>query len=98
MPIRLRWGDPLPAIPGNIEVHALRLLRVVRLRVRGEVEHAGERDPPWRRRLAAARFVPDSYARRISTNKRGRVDGVIYFDATRREHFQRAKAVIVCAN
>ena len=45
MPIRLRWGDPLPAIPGNIEVHALRLLRVVRLRVRGEVEHAGERDP-----------------------------------------------------
>jgi hypothetical protein len=36
--------------------------------------------------------------RRISTNKRGRVDGVIYFDGNRREHFQRAKTVIVCAN
>ena len=28
----------------------------------------------------------------------GRVDGVIYFDKQRREHFQRARAVVVCAN
>ena len=32
---------------------------------------------------------------RISLNSRGRVDGVHYFDADGREHFQRAKAVIV---
>jgi choline dehydrogenase-like flavoprotein len=41
---------------------------------------------------------PHSYVRRISVDKRGRADGVIYFDARRREHFQRAKAVVLCAN
>ena len=37
-----------------------------------------------------------SMASRISMRNRGRVDGVFYFDREGREHFQRAKAVIVC--
>jgi choline dehydrogenase-like flavoprotein len=36
--------------------------------------------------------------RRISTDKRGRVNGVIYFDSLRREQFQKTKAVVLCAN
>lgn len=41
---------------------------------------------------------PDSYVRKISLDARGRVNGVVYFDARRREIFQRAKAVALCAN
>src|SRR6266576_1044453 len=41
---------------------------------------------------------PNSYVRKISTYKRGRVDGVLYFDPKKQEHFQKAKAVVVCAN
>ncbi len=37
-----------------------------------------------------------SMASRISLRSRDRVDGVFYFDREGREHFQRAKAVIVC--
>lgn len=37
-----------------------------------------------------------SMASRISMRNRQRVDGVFYFDREGREHFQRAKAVIVC--
>ena len=40
----------------------------------------------------------DSYVSRIEVDKRGRATGVAYFDGERREHFQRAKAVIVAAN
>ena len=40
----------------------------------------------------------DAYVRKIADNASGRVTGVIYFDRSRREVFQRAKAVIVCAN
>jgi choline dehydrogenase-like flavoprotein len=40
----------------------------------------------------------DSYVARIETNERGRTTGVAYFDARRREHFQKARAVVVCAN
>jgi len=39
-----------------------------------------------------------SYVSRISTDKRGRVDGVAYFDLQRNEQFQKAKAVVLCAN
>jgi choline dehydrogenase-like flavoprotein len=39
-----------------------------------------------------------SYVSRIETDKRGRATGVAYFDGQKREHFQRAKAVIVAAN
>src|SRR5262249_48350863 len=41
---------------------------------------------------------PESYVSRIETNKQGRVTGVAFFDAQRRERLQRAKAVVVCAN
>lgn len=41
---------------------------------------------------------PDSYVRKIETDGRGRATGAIYFDADRHEIFQRARAVVVCAN
>src|SRR4051812_5941257 len=37
-----------------------------------------------------------SMASRVSLRSRNRVNGVFYFDREGREHFQRAKAVIVC--
>ena len=41
---------------------------------------------------------PHSYVRRVETNSKGRATGVTYFDANRREIFQRAKSVVLCAN
>jgi choline dehydrogenase-like flavoprotein len=41
---------------------------------------------------------PNSYVRKIETDDAGRATGAVYFDANRREVFQRAKAVFVCAN
>ena len=41
---------------------------------------------------------PLSYVRKIELDRRGRVTGVKYFDSARREIFQRARAVVVCAN
>jgi len=41
---------------------------------------------------------PDSYVSRIETNKQGRTTGVAYFDRQKRERFQRARAVVLCAN
>jgi choline dehydrogenase-like flavoprotein len=41
---------------------------------------------------------PNSYVRKIETDKAGRATGVIYYDENKTEIFQRAKAVIVCAN
>ena len=41
---------------------------------------------------------PHSYVRRVETNAAGRATGVTYFDASRREILQRAKAVVLCAN
>lgn len=40
----------------------------------------------------------NAYVREISVNSAGRVTGVIYFDAQRREIQQRAKAVVLSAN
>jgi choline dehydrogenase-like flavoprotein len=40
----------------------------------------------------------ESYVVRIETDARGRASGVRYFDGRGREHFQKARAVIVCAN
>ena len=40
----------------------------------------------------------ESYVRKIEIDLRGRVTGVLYFDADREERFQPARAVIVCAN
>jgi len=41
---------------------------------------------------------PESYVFRIDTNDEGRATGVAYYDRDRREHFQRARAVVVSAN
>jgi choline dehydrogenase-like flavoprotein len=41
---------------------------------------------------------PESYVVRIETDARGRATGVAYFDAAKRERFQKARAVVVCAN
>ncbi|HXN48706.1 MAG TPA: GMC family oxidoreductase [Bryobacteraceae bacterium] len=41
---------------------------------------------------------PNSYVRQIATDASGRATGAIYFDPRRREVFQRAKAVVLCAN
>jgi choline dehydrogenase-like flavoprotein len=41
---------------------------------------------------------PNSFVFRIETNPQGRATGVAYFDGNKRERFQRARAVIVCAN
>jgi choline dehydrogenase-like flavoprotein len=40
----------------------------------------------------------NSCVRQIEVNKAGLVTGVTYFDESGREHFQSAKAVILCAN
>jgi choline dehydrogenase-like flavoprotein len=41
---------------------------------------------------------PDSTVFRIDTNAAGRVTRVAYWDRDRREHAQRARAVVLCAN
>jgi len=41
---------------------------------------------------------PHSYVRKIEVGKDGRVTGAVYFDRDRREVFQRARAVVLCAN
>lgn len=40
----------------------------------------------------------DSYVFRIGMNTSGRATGVHYFDRDRKEQFQKARAVVVCAN
>lgn len=41
---------------------------------------------------------PYSYVREITVDRRGRVNGAVYFDRDRREVTQRAKAVVLSAN
>ncbi len=40
----------------------------------------------------------DSYVFRVGMDAKGRATGVHYFDRDRREHLQKARAVVVCAN
>jgi choline dehydrogenase-like flavoprotein len=40
----------------------------------------------------------ESYVSHIATNKQGRTTGVAFFDRQKRERFQKARAVVVCAN
>jgi len=53
---------------------------------------------PEAERTGRCEIRPLCYARKIEVDRRGRVTGVIYFDAARREILQWARAVIVCAN
>ena len=41
---------------------------------------------------------PDSYVHRVETDASGRATGVVYFDADKLEHFQPARAVVLCCN
>jgi choline dehydrogenase-like flavoprotein len=41
---------------------------------------------------------PGSYVFRVETDARGRATGVRYFDGAKREHFQKARAVVLSAN
>ena len=41
---------------------------------------------------------PNSYARKVELDAKGRVTGVIYFDADKKEQLQRAKAVVLSCN
>lgn len=53
---------------------------------------------PMARKTGRCEVRPDSYVRRISLDAGGRVNGVVYFDSRRREVFQKAKAIALCAN
>ncbi len=53
---------------------------------------------PDAERTGRCEIRSESYVRKVETDARGRVTGVIYFDRERREVFQRARAVVVCAN
>ena len=41
---------------------------------------------------------PNSYVRNIEINAHGRITGAVYFDQSRKEVLQRAKALVLCAN
>jgi len=49
-------------------------------------------------RTGTCEIRPNSYVHRVEHDARGRVTGVTYFDTAKREHLQRAKAVVLCAN
>jgi choline dehydrogenase-like flavoprotein len=53
---------------------------------------------PQAERTGRCEIRPQSYVRKIQVDRRGRVTGVVYFDRDRKEIFQPARAVIVCAN
>ena len=53
---------------------------------------------PEAERTGRCEIRPESYVHEIRTNEAGRVTGVAYFDKQKRENFQKARAVIVCAN
>lgn len=49
-------------------------------------------------RTGRCELRPNSYVHRIETDESGRVTGVVYFDAQKREQRQRAKTVVLSAN
>jgi choline dehydrogenase-like flavoprotein len=53
---------------------------------------------PAAERTGRCEIRANSYVRNISTDERGRVNGVIYFDRAKQEHFQKAKVAVVCCN
>ena len=53
---------------------------------------------PLAERTGNCEIRPNSYVREISVDSNGRVTGVVYFDAGRREVQQKAKVVVLSAN
>ncbi len=53
---------------------------------------------PEAERTGRCEVRPDSYVRQIAMDSHGRATGAVYFNLRRQEIFQKAKAVVVCAN
>lgn len=53
---------------------------------------------PEAERTGRCEVRPHSYAFRVAIDNRGRATGVTYFDRDRHEQFQKARAVVLCAN
>jgi choline dehydrogenase-like flavoprotein len=53
---------------------------------------------PMAEKTGRCEIRPNSYVREIAIDAHGRATGAVYFNAEKREVFQRAKAVVVCAN
>ena len=53
---------------------------------------------PVAERTGRCEIRPNSYVRKVQLNEHGLAAGAVYFDAARRENFQRAKAVVLSAN
>ena len=90
--------DHLAALSRPAGVHALRILRRVRLRDRREIEHAGDDDSGGGGDRPLRNPVRTATCARSRSTRTGRATGVVYFDAEQRERSQKARAVVVCAN
>ena len=53
---------------------------------------------PLAERTGKCEIRHDSYVRMVELDAKGRATGVIYFDAAKQEHLQKARAVVICAN
>ncbi|PYP39932.1 MAG: hypothetical protein DMD43_09675 [Gemmatimonadetes bacterium] len=53
---------------------------------------------PVAERTGKCEIRPNSYARKVELNAKGRATGVVYFDAEKKEQLQRAKAVSLFPN
>jgi choline dehydrogenase-like flavoprotein len=53
---------------------------------------------PVAERTGRCEIRPHSQVRKVELDAKGRATGVIYFDAEKREQFQKARAVVICAN
>jgi len=91
-----RWPSPRCRIAAA-KLRALRFLHGLRLRDAGQVVDLVHRDSEAEA-TGRCEVRSESYVSRIDVNDRDRVTGVTYFDRDKREHFQKARAVVVCAN
>lgn len=53
---------------------------------------------PLAERTGRCEIRAECIVRKINVDRRGRVDGVVYIDARKRAHFQKARALVLCAN
>jgi choline dehydrogenase-like flavoprotein len=90
-------GDQLAAVSRPVGLRALRLLPRLRVRV-GAKASTLTTVIPEAEATGRCEVRSESYVSRIETSNAGRATGVTYFDRDRREHLQRARAVVVCAN
>ena len=90
-------GDQLAALQRPAGLPALRLLPVLHVRVRREVDVDGD-DAAARRGDGPLRDPAGELRGARRDRRDGRATGVAYFDAQKRLQLQRAKAVVLCAN